>query len=1281
MAQKRFRLLFTFLFILLITCAHSGAAHWSSKPFPGPVFIENKGQYPAETKELGKIGFGMQVGDPVLIGEKGVCVYVMNRDSRHLGDPHDREPDHDYSQGEESEKVTMEDAYRRINMTWEGANPNPRIRTERKRNDYFTCIMPARDGYTGLRMNGYESIVYEQLYEGIDLILETDQSRAGFKYSFRIRPGADPNQIHLKVTGDLSGMIRVADNQLFLSTDYGDVVQREVLAYTGDKDVVDCHFVSKGNSVRFALGAYDPTKELVIDPWVANSLASLSNNAIGYDVDYDYYGNLFVYGGGDLNVTGIDFKVSKYNSAGILQWTFLGAAASAGWTSNADITINVPGNFIVDKSSGKTYVAQSFEANGARMIRLDANGNYDNFVSLADPNYLETWDMVFDCTTGEVFASGGGTSSDINFGVVNSSTGVVSSANITGMLGLCCQDIVNATNDFSGNIYVVFAETPTPMPGIGNHIYKVNAARNGNLWSQPTGYNTLNEANNKPFFLNVSTNYSGNGANVLAVNDNYLFYYDGVRLKAFNKTSGTPVGTPFFVGGSPLEQTGIAVDNCNNVYVGGTGVIRPYAFNGTTFTPLATIPLGPGLSTNSVHDIRYSFAENALYVTGTGFAGVYSATQSASCNSITIIANGSCSGSASAVVTTNIPGINFDYLWFNSSGALIRNQTTSNLTDSTSGLAPGTYTVRVEVAGGCGGPAAVDTFTIGTGGFAFSIAAVQPTCINPNGGTASVVNLSGGLAPFTYSWNTNPVQTTATATGLSGGNYTCLVTDASGCSSSQFVTLNAVVPIVATGTQINVTCYGGSDGAASAIPPSTGGPFTFFWQPGGATTSTITGLSAGSYSCIVTDTNGCTSPVGFTISQPSQPQLSISANPSSVCPGEQSTLTVTGSGSFLWSNGATASTTVVSLVTQSVYTVAVTDSIGCISTGSVTINVHPVPNAAFTVNDVCEGEPVQFVNSSTIAGGGPLTFSWDFGDGGSSSQVSPSHIYSASGNPLVWLVVKSANNCIDSTSSSLTVWPSPLAGLSGNPLKGCPVLQVSFTSTSTSNDSITAYNWMFSNGVNSALPQVNVPFTSSGFYDAYLQVTTIHGCKDDTLLGNYVEVYDEPIAGFDVTPPVTTELFPEIRFLDLSSGANAWSWDFGDTSAVSFVREPVHIYSAPGSYTVYQMIENANGCRDTAIRVVRIGRDNSIYVPNAFTPNGDGRNDEFMVYGFNITDFNLSIFNRWGMKIFSSDEMGQAWDGTYDGVESPQGVYVYLVTYRDVQDKVKTLSGKVHLIR
>ena len=162
----------------------------------------------------------------------------------------------------------------------------------------------------------------------------------------------------------------------------------------------------------------------------------------------------------------------------------------------------------------------------------------------------------------------------------------------------------------------------------------------------------------------------------------------------------------------------------------------------------------------------------------------------------------------------------------------------------------------------------------------------------------------------------------------------------------------------------------------------------------------------------------------------------------------------------------------------------------------------------------------------------------------------------------------------------------------------------------------------------------------------------------------------------------TSIINPEFHFYDRSKNENSWSWDFGD-GQTSTLQNPVHDYLSKGIYTVKLIVMNDGMCTDSIVKTVEVKPEFTFYIPNTFTPNGDNLNDNFTGKGEEITEFDMTIFDRWGNKIFQTNDMIKGWDGRANGGTNiaQQDVYVYQVNLKDVSGKPHFYEGQVNLVK
>jgi gliding motility-associated-like protein len=179
-----------------------------------------------------------------------------------------------------------------------------------------------------------------------------------------------------------------------------------------------------------------------------------------------------------------------------------------------------------------------------------------------------------------------------------------------------------------------------------------------------------------------------------------------------------------------------------------------------------------------------------------------------------------------------------------------------------------------------------------------------------------------------------------------------------------------------------------------------------------------------------------------------------------------------------------------------------------------------------------------------------------------------------------------------------------------------------------------------------------------------------------------IMVYPKPIAGFTALPDQASMYEPVIKFIDESQDATLWDWDLGDhtTSVDQFL---IHTYADTGTYVVTQVAINKYGCRDTIQHNVRINGEPTIFIPNAFTPDGNGINDTFIPKMFGVREFNMSIYDRFGDLIFTSVDTEVGWNGKVNGAGETvkDDVYIYKIYIRDLLNNPHTYKGRVTVLK
>jgi gliding motility-associated-like protein len=354
-------------------------------------------------------------------------------------------------------------------------------------------------------------------------------------------------------------------------------------------------------------------------------------------------------------------------------------------------------------------------------------------------------------------------------------------------------------------------------------------------------------------------------------------------------------------------------------------------------------------------------------------------------------------------------------------------------------------------------------------------------------------------------------------------------------------------------------------------------------------------------------------------------------------------------------------------------------------TDSVTIDivVDPNPTAGISVQDTCAGDVVNFADNSTVASGSITNYTWIKDDGSVAGGSSTSQSHPDAGTFVITLAVESDKNCVDTLVRTYTVAPMPVIDITIDEAQGCVPFEVTLNNASSvSSGSIATFDYDWGDG-----SQTNMEthtYTAVGNYDIAVTATSDAGCIANTTLGSSITVLPIPTADFTFTPDDPSILNPIVTFTQNSSpSATVFNWSLSDGSSYSGSTIQ-HTFIDSGTYAMTLVATDDNGCSDSETKTIRVTSDLFFFIPSGFSPNGDGINDEFglggLVYG--IEGFYLRVFNKWGQKIFETDNPSEKWDGTVNDSASPDGVYVYEIGLKDAATKQwQYMNGVIHVHR
>jgi|GEM_PF-701412 len=643
-----------------------------------------------------------------------------------------------------------------------------------------------------------------------------------------------------------------------------------------------------------------------------------------------------------------------------------------------------------------------------------------------------------------------------------------------------------------------------------------------------------------------------------------------------------------------------------------------------------------------------------------------------------VVNNIPCNGGSGSVTVNASGGVTpYTYLW-----------TPANLTTAVAtGLSAGVYALQVNDYNGC---AATNSVTISQPVTLAVNPTSTPSSCNLPDGTATI-NANGGTAPYTYLWGPGR-QTNATATGLLSGTYTVSVTDNHNCTVSASVTITQSAMIVAAiSAATNVSCYNGSNGSATVTGSGGVPPFTYLWTPGGITTATATNLFALSYTVTVTDNSGCSADASVTLTEPT-PLNAFISEPKQICKDSTGILIAHASGGLVpyqyrWSSGALTDTAIITPITTNKYSVTVTDNNGC--TASTTILLKYGPSFAVSVtgkNSVCAGDST-LICANAIGAIDGVNYQWSpTNNTNGCILVSPSvaNIYT----------VTVVDGCGSTTTAAATIYsePSPVINMGVNFSQGCEPFSVQFTNNTTlAKGKAAQYIWDFGNGDSSRSKNPVYCYKAAGKYNVSLTVVTDSGCSATLTRMDMITIYTPPKAAFTYSPQSISILSPTVIFKDNSIGPDKnnggiiyWSWNFGDqTDSGSMEQNPVHTYQDTGTYCINLIVMSREGCTDTTTNCLAIEPDFKLYIPSAFTPDGNGINEIFKPVGQYVKNFEMYIFDRWGMEIFHTTDANNGWNGALhnSGQICEDGIYIYKISVTDSGENQHSYVGNVTLLK
>ena len=601
----------------------------------------------------------------------------------------------------------------------------------------------------------------------------------------------------------------------------------------------------------------------------------------------------------------------------------------------------------------------------------------------------------------------------------------------------------------------------------------------------------------------------------------------------------------------------------------------------------------------------------------------------------------------------------------------------------------GNYTLKITSAAGCTNSAVVQASIVPPPSLTVALSSNSLCAEAFNGSPNTITLTSSGAATYTLTTpnmvlsnpsgsvssikNQPPFNGIGSAT-LEGSNGVCTVSTTVSFSviSNPTVGVNSNTPVICAGESFTYTSFGA---------------LSYTWGPNspGITTYSTGGVavanpSINSVFSVFGGSLGCNSAnKTTTITVRPLPKFSVLPQNPTICLNESLILNANGDAeTYTWwpyvgLSSLSGQTVSASPKTQQSYTV-IGSLNSCTKLAVVTVSVLPLPlvSASILKSKVCLNEEV------TLQGSGAETYYWL----GENSDFEGQSVTFKANSPafagVYTLTGSDKNNCRNNATAELTVYLLPQGILQGK-LQGCAPLESDF-SYSPEKSAVKA-QWQVEGKTYPT--KFTHPFTSPGVYTITGSfVDSVTTCRNIKTF--FVEAYEKPIADFSFLPEKPVENLDEVIFTNTSRGEEQtkWAWYFvNNKGSQSQNQNTSYLFEEPGLYPIAMVVKNKWGCADTVVKAIKIQSDLAVYVPNVFTPNEDELNDIFLPIIRGIKLYELMIFDRWGVKVFSTTDLQAGWDGTYRGEPCKQDVYVWKISLSSLNGEMKTMSGQVLLNR
>ncbi|MFC2116862.1 PKD domain-containing protein, partial [Bacteroidota bacterium] len=656
-----------------------------------------------------------------------------------------------------------------------------------------------------------------------------------------------------------------------------------------------------------------------------------------------------------------------------------------------------------------------------------------------------------------------------------------------------------------------------------------------------------------------------------------------------------------------------------------------------------------------------------------------------------------------------------------SNGGIYSGVNTPSLTLSTIPVTNNNYRYRMQVRGNCGtlntSPATLivnaNPSANITGGGDFPIVCGGAPMIlngNPTGGTG-VYSKHEWTGDVFHLNAVNTPQTTFQTVAHGTYNYTYTVTDSKGCIAKSQATVENDRPDVRFSSDARPSCgtvtvtFTNESNRAVAYEwnmddPANPGTITDV-DPVHGFSNFTSQVAYFNVELVGSSANNCKDTARQVVTVYPSIDASFTLDPAEGCNPVIATMqSIPGGSGYYWdfgdgnaengshlivhqfnNTGTDPVTYTISLTTTSFY--------GCTDTRTEDITVHPLPTVFFSPDSNFIKFPSATMTFTNNTPAGPWTYAWNFGDGNTSSETSPSHTYDGPGDYIVTMAAITTL-CSDSTTNPLSILPATPVAAFDTPPSGCAPLAIDFVNNSEYGYS---YSWDFGNGSVSYKKNPSFTYYESGIYQVTL---TVYGAEELATHTELVEVKTTPTAYSNVSPPLVFVNDVPIKCFNLSTDTvNAtYLWEFGDGNT-SDTLTPTHVYTEPGRYDIKLTVTNNNACVDEyTFSYVEVEPAGEMKFPTVFKPNQDGpadpnfrpgqdNNQIFFPGVYNqVLDYEMVIYNRWGEQIFISKNVNIGWNGWINDTRmAEQGVYIWRVRGKYANGQNFTDVGDITLLK